>query len=520
MSIFGEIYINSAINKAVAQIRREKGAYTRAAGKMKADNESKTDNIGNDSTDISSPNASNPENRKLSKKEKRKAKQIERAEREAPVEPIGTEKINNNNTVQPGNHSNENIPASQSTNQNVNIDAAMGGMVNPVQEDPYDLGIHINYNEMFSNDGERNLFDMNSVNLPQDQNIYANRLYGIKQPQDQFGFAQSQFIPQQPQQQNNLPMVVNNPAVPFAGFGRHRVDQPKPVVEKPVKNPPDNVDISGMPNLTQAMDITDFRKKDVRMMGVVETNPSIEVTEPPKPIETIFNNEPMFSEYPYLKEIQAIANKNGYQISFMKRPDNTGLINCFVCDQKGVPIPRKGFTIDTGSIIDRRKKIFPCIQQYYEGVNPYHLFKKPDGKGKDALNDEIITELIQSGCTTARPMYTDDIVNLNAYVALITCPANKQDRQYVYGRLLELYKDGTLSEKLATMNHARFRVAEYIKNSGIILLSTAGVPINYGGDYYQNPPMQLKISKSKVKTLVGDALIPDNSKEGLEEVDD
>ena len=73
--------------------------------------------------------------------------------------------------------------------------------------------------------------------------------------------------------------------------------------------------------------------------------------------------------------------------------------------------------------------------------------------------------------------------------------------------MVDLYKNGTLAEALATAPGARFRILEYNKGSGTILLDSGGVFSNFGGTYTPNERIQLKITKDKCKTLRGDNII-------------
>lgn len=568
LSLFDRIEIAVAVSRGEAQFRREQAKFkreqrrdNRAAGNNKDNGDKPDSNTGNNATfesdkdkknetvvnTESNPtvnaeptgketNANNvsatkptPETHKKSAKtvsETPKTEQQINAEAEAPEEPAGSEKIN--------------TTAEAAVEEPV--EAAMGGNVR-VEDTPPNImdlgcGVVIDLDKMCGNTSTpSNPFDQVSTQHP--INPVADMMQFQVNPiasMDTYGNLinnQQNVNPvpvQYPQQMQNPinPIATPNtiiPPAPPVGYGHHKVDMPVP--PKPQKGPkskPDTVDMEGMPDITDGMEITDFKKFDARTVGVVEDKVSMDVE--PIPPTSIFknNNEVLYHDYPYLAEIEKLALEKGYQIGYAHRK-NTNLVECHIYSNDGTPINEKGFVIDPGMIIDRRKKIFAGITPFYEGCNAYPLFinsgdNKNGKKSGNVLNVDILTGLIVGGNRTVdgvRGMYSEDFRNLNKFVALITIPTDKNspaDRKYIQNRLVELYKNGVFSEALATAPGARFRVIEYNKNSGAILLDTAGVTNYFGGQYIPNERIQLKITKDKCKVLRGENIIdiPENRK--------
>lgn len=298
---------------------------------------------------------------------------------------------------------------------------------------------------------------------------------------------------------------------------RHRVDEPK--VEKPVKPPkaePDVVDMGGMPNMGKVIQLQPpVERFDVRTYGVLQESVPKEVDQNAiKPVSIFPANANLYKDHPYLEEIEKIALSNGYQIAFAKQ---RGLIGCVVCKQTGEPIAGKAFTIDTGYIIDHREKIFIGINPFYEGMNAYPLMidnrTNGDKKSPKTLNIEFISKLIIAGNQFAngvKGMYSQDFIDLNSIIPLITIPTkniDRNNRKYIQNRLVGLYKDGTLSNIAAQHPNNRFRIAHYDPNSGTIILDSCGVPKHYGDGVFPDDKIQIKITKDKFKVLYGENVI-------------
>lgn len=560
LSIFDRIEIAVAVSRGERNFRKEQINFrkeqkraNRAAGDNKNNGINPDSNTGNTTpTDSSkdknqkpveqkknSPAAEDPKKTEQKKseepkkteqkKEHPKTEQQINAEAQAPEEPAGAEKIKNN------------------TADHVVVDsepqAAMNSVVGVRDSDPsrmdfsYFGDMSIDLDKMNGGDGTAgNLFNQQPVQQPNQRSFNpVVTMMGGNPMAGQFAvdpsmatmntYAQmlnQQGVVQQPPIQGVPGAPVNpvqqgQPFVPPVGHGNHRVDYPeKPKPPKGPKSKPDVIDMEGMPDVIEGAEVTHFPKFNATTVGVVEDKPSME-TEPVSIVNKFKdNNEQYFKEFPFLAEVEKIALDNGYQIGFTVRP--TKLIDCYIYSVSNVnqPIQGKGFTIDPGMIIDRRKKVFAGIRNFYEGENAYPLFntgKSENGKkGSNTLNVELITNLIVGGNMAVqgvRGMYTDDFRNLNKYVALITMPTNKngpEDRKYMQKRLVDLYK-ANIYEDVLMGSTARFRVAEYIKSSGTILLDTAGVPTNYGGSIPTIDRIQIKISKSDCRVLRGDSII-------------
>lgn len=560
LSIFDRIEIAMAVSRGERNFRKEQINFrkeqkraNRAAGDNKNNGINPDSNTGNATpTDSSKDKNQKPVEQKKNspaaeapkkteqkkseepkkteqKKEHPKTEQQINAEAQAPEEPAGAEKIKNN------------------TADHVVVDsepqAAMNSVVGVRDSDPsrmdfsYFGDMSIDLDKMNGGDGTAgNLFNQQPVQQPNQRSFNpvvtmmgGNPMAGqfavdpsmatmntYAQMLNQQGVVQQTPIQGVPGAPVN-PVQQGQPFVTPVGHGNHRVDYPeKPKPPKGPKSKPDVIDMEGMPDVIEGAEVTHFPKFNATTVGVVEDKPSME-TEPVSIVNKFKdNNEQYFKEFPFLAEVEKIALDNGYQIGFTVRP--TKLIDCYIYSVSNVnqPIQGKGFTIDPGMIIDRRKKVFAGIRNFYEGENAYPLFntgKSENGKkGSNTLNVELITNLIVGGNMAVqgvRGMYTDDFRNLNKYVALITMPTNKngpEDRKYMQKRLVDLYK-ANIYEDVLMGSTARFRVAEYIKSSGTILLDTAGVPTNYGGSIPTIDRIQIKISKSDCRVLRGDSII-------------
>lgn len=521
LTIFDRIKIAAAVHQGQRDFEREMANYKkeqrradRAAGKNENNGENTdSNNSGNTTSD-------KKRGKKKNQSTEVKTEQQINAEAQAPEEPAGAEKIKGEVVVE--------APLEAAMGGNVHIDDQKSGKLEF-------MGASIDIKQMAGEQpvGNGNIFQQaepyTAMTNPMQQ-FEINPMAGMN--------TYGAFVNQQQPGSFNPAVGTFNPALPAGmapnfnpvtqmmmptqqqpGHGLHKIDNPaKPKPQKPPKAEPEQVDTTGMPNPAEGMEVVQSKKIDVRTYGGLVTD-QIPQAAASAPVVNRFeeNNKIFYRDYPYLAEVEKVALDNGYQIGFIIRP-NTNLIECHVYTNDGVPIPGKGFVIDPGMIIDRRKKIFPVIAQFYEGMNAYPLFvnnpnTKDDGKkAGNILNVEVLTALIIGGSSAVegRGMYSEDFRNLNKFVALITIPTDKiqgADRKYIQNRLVDLYKDGTFSNALAAAPGSRFRVAEYNKSSGTILLDTYGVPANFGGQYVPNERIQLKITKDKCKTLTGDNII-------------
>ena len=531
MSILGRIEVALAIHEGNKQFRKELRANNREAGAKKNHKTGESfDNSTNkqqekpiNSTPVNeTPNTLKEKNTSVKKKEKKnppKTEQQINAEAEAPAEPAGAE--------QPA--MKKSVP-----------DIPMASMSTPVHIEEPQRGV-LNMNGVLINTKDV----MQRPDVSQQRNPINPAFNGAGVPI--IHNQQGNPIPMNPPQQANpinpafntagVPMIPQNmgfninpmpgmdvyaqrmaPQQPFPGMGNHKVDKPEVKPAKLVKSPPDNVNMEGMPNPGDAMEVQKFKVIDARTHGILEDKISKEVEK--VELKSVFpTNVNLYKEYPYLEEIEKIALDNGYQVGFTKTP--VGLIHCHIANADGKYIDNKGFTVDPGLIIDQRKKVFPGIACFYEGMNAYPLFinaggskdKKEKKSSSNVFNEELIKGLIIGGndnVSSAKGMYTEDYRNLNAIVALITIPTHKNspaDRKYIQNRLVDLYKSGIFNEALIINPNTRFRVAEYDSNTGTIILDNYMVFKNFGGQYYNGERIQFKITKDKCKMLRGENLV-------------
>lgn len=534
LSIFDRIKISAAccqgrleFERKMANAEKEQRRANRAAGKNKNSSTTNTDsdNIGSNQNLVQSDNKKDINSTQTGKKNKSKTSQTSEpkseqeinAEAQAPEESAGAEKIvaetvveNTVDAAMNGNVHIDDQPGGRLEFMGASIDLNKMGGEQPIAGNVFQQNVPIQTGHPTGGAAVHNPIPQFELNPMDGMNTYGNFI----NQQGSFNPAVSMINPV-------MPMI--NPSIqmqqPSVGHGHHKVDNPaKPKPAKPPKSEPEKVDISGMPNPADGMEVVENKKIDVRTYGEFVTD-KIPHEVDPAPVVNLFaeNNKAFYHDYPYLVEVEKVALDNGYQIGFAIR-HNTNLIECHIYNNDGTPIPGKGFTIDPGMIIDRRKKIFPAIAQFYEGMNAYPLFinnpnTKDDGKkAGNILNVDVLTALIVGGnnAVDTRGMYSEDFRNLNKFVALITIPTEKgsaADRKYIQNRLVDLYKSGVFTDALATVPGSRFRIAEYNKGSGTILLDTAGVPANFGGSYVPNERIQLKVTKDKCKTLRGDNII-------------
>lgn len=305
-------------------------------------------------------------------------------------------------------------------------------------------------------------------------------------------------LAQRPGIPNSNPFIIamesgleknNANQIPPIGLGRHKIDNPstkKPIVEKAK---PDNitVDIEGL-----EIPVEDPVVKE--MPDIISSVParteSIEEVIIPK-----FDNSYITSKYRYMADIEKLALDMGIQILMQPRQGSNGqecgLINCIVYTPESPnPNVAKGFTIDTGCIIDRRAKMFPTIiPAGYEDVPAYPVLVPKDGdkhgKSKNVLNEQLFRDMLVGGVLMLdknKSMYTKDFMQLNKCVALITMPTNnmnKETRVAVRERLMAAMKDGVFAAIHEKDSKSRFMFKSYSKKDQSFVLTNEGVPFRY-----------------------------------------
>ena len=301
------------------------------------------------------------------------------------------------------------------------------------------------------------------------------------------------------------PTVIQQAPVPIVP--KHKVDEPKHEKPKSAPRNPDPTTIDSSTSQTvKDMVHIEAVKPNVTIddTNIVPDVAPVDTTLPP-PVSKFKGNQILIQNYPFLGDIERIALDNGYQIAF-RYIDTINVIMCAVCNAETLqPIEGKGFVIDLGNIIDKRKKIFLDFPIIFERLPAYFLFAKSDKGNK--LNSEFIKNLIVGGHATAanvKPMYTPEFLDLNAHVAMITLNSlnvNADDRRYIHDRLLKGMAIGIFNEVRHNDPLTRFRIARYDKKTKTIILDSAGVPLNYGQKYQPHPRHQILIEEKKMVNL-------------------
>ena len=542
MSILSRIEVAIGVISGNRQFRKELRAYNRAAG-AKNNNEAKQPSVN--STNIDQSNNTEPyeetnqndkdhaiveKNPEIKKEEqsnntevkssteekKPKTEQQINAEAEAPIEQAGAEQIKAEGVVQELPIANMNTPVhiAEPTPGVLNMDGVCINTKDVMQPVNHQSAIQQQTQHTVQPMFNPIVIPSNDIPAPTQANPINPAFTAAGNPMMPGGFNLNP-IPGMDTYNQHLSNIH-----PQAGVGHHKIDNPQPAKPpKPPKASQDKVDMTGMPNLMNGMEVQKFESFDARTHGILEENVSKEVEK--VPLKSVFpTNADLYKDHPYLAEVEQVALDNGYQIGFAVRPN--GLIDCNIANAEGQYINTKGFMIDPGLIIDRRKKVFPGLKAFYEGENAYPLFinsntKDKDGGKKDkksanVFNEELIKTLIVGGneAITAKGMYTEDFRNLNAIVALITIPTDKNgpaDRKYIQNRLIDIYKSGVFNEALAINPNARFRIMDYNSSTGTIILDSSGVFKNFGGQYFDGEHIQFKITKDKCKMLRGENII-------------
>ena len=278
------------------------------------------------------------------------------------------------------------------------------------------------------------------------------------------------------------------------GKGNHKVDNPQPPKPPVIKSEKDNVNV----DLDAIkVDTNPPKPKKEWPNGVcspVIPNPEQPVVEEQK---ALFDNSLLKNKYRYLADIEKIGLDNGVQVRFVERLglDNNpnGLIDVLSFTGYTNPNEYKCFTIDTGCLYDKRAKVFPGIFEYgYEMVNAYPVLvpKSEDAKGKsksrNEVNTQLFTDIFKGGVQMldkVRGMYSNELMELNRNVALITTPTKNMDadtRKKVRDRLFAALNSGVFKAALDIEPNSRFMFKNYDKKTGCFTLTNQGVPKYFG----------------------------------------
>lgn len=322
---------------------------------------------------------------------------------------------------------------------------------------------------------------------------------------------------------NNIPtgnVVIPQPiVVEQPGFGNHRVDTPpKPKVPKAE---PDKVE----------MDLPDIKVECITNSAVkpdiIQSTP-ISVPDNKSPIPEVLPNErnkDVILQYPYLAEIEKVANKNNIMLEMQLNPnaankDFSGIIICQAYNaDNGQFNVFKTFGIDTGVIIDTRIKLIinrdMKPESYYEDMHYYSLFDKvKDESGKNqkkSLDLRLLDDFFKGGFDniSKKEMFPQDIMELNKIVSLITVPSGTGMYNEIRKQLLEAMKNGDFGFMIPNAAGItkdgsicmRFAVVDSNPHNKEFILSSVGVPYRHAFPYTSTKDANMYFSPGKKPRL-------------------
>lgn len=280
-----------------------------------------------------------------------------------------------------------------------------------------------------------------------------------------------------------------------SGRGNHKVDNPQPPKPPIIKSGADNinVDISAI-----KIDAKPPKPKK-EMPDVVPSEAIVDATAAPVVDEKpVFDNSIIKNKYRYLGDIEKIAIDNRVQVLFKERlgldGNPNGLIDVIsYTEGSNQPNSYKCFTIDTGSLYDKRAKVFPGIVQYgYEDMNAYSVLipkndeDKSKSKSKNEINFQLFDNIFKGGIQMLdgmRGMYSNEMRELNKCIALITMPTKNMDadtRKKIKDRLFAAMRGGVFKKAFDMEPNSRFIFKSYDKKTKCFTLSNVGVPKYFG----------------------------------------
>lgn len=296
------------------------------------------------------------------------------------------------------------------------------------------------------------------------------------------------------------------------GKGNHKIDNPQPPKPPKIKAEEDNVDVN-----LNAIHIDTVPPKPPKAWPDAVNNPLPQAEVQQEVPTPVFDNSQLINKYRYLGDIEKIALANGVQVQFIPRVglDNNpnGLISCISYTEPSKPNPYKGFTIDTGVIMDKRAKVYPAIvESGYEDMQAYPvLIPKDDksdakGKSKNVINEQLFNDIFKGGVNMLGPrgMYSPDYLELNRCVAMITMPTNSMNsetRKAIRDRLLAAVKVGVFTWAFQHEPNSRFMFKNYDKKTGCFTLSNKGVPYRYGGHYLAKKEVEIYFGIDEVRVV-------------------
>lgn len=436
--------------------------------------------------------------------EAKKATKVDKAETESPSEKAGAEKIN--------------ADENQTTVNDVGEAAMAGGAI--ADNDPSVInccGVQFNMGKVAEGEPIPNNMAQPQQATPgfnpqmQQPNMMPNMQFGYAPAP---GFVATPRSPQENEYLKYLEMQKQAAANVHAGFGNHKVDNPQPPKQKPVKAEEDNVNVD-LSNIH--VDVNPAKPPKQWPDSVNNPLPNPEVTiELPKPA---FDNSALKAKFKYLEDVENIALQNGVQVLFTERPGSdgnpSGLIECASYTTSSEPNLFKCFTIDTGVLIDRRAKVIPAVLvggNAYEDYQMYPVHVKTDdqkgGKSKNEVNNKLFDDIFKGGINNinTKGMYTQDYLELNKVVALSTMPTNNMNsetRKAARDRLLEAMKTGVFENalKMAPNSRFMFKPGSYDKKTGSFVLTNVGVPFRFGGPRLSTKNVEITFGIKEVKIV-------------------
>lgn len=296
------------------------------------------------------------------------------------------------------------------------------------------------------------------------------------------------------------------------GKGNHKIDNPQPPKPPKIKAEEDKVDVD-----LNAIYVETAPPKPPKEWPTAVNNPLPQAEVEQEVATPVFDNTPLINKFRYLGDIEKIALENGVQVQFMPRVgldgNPNGLISCISYTEPTKPNPYKGFTIDTGVIIDKRAKVYPAIvQSGYEDMQAYPVLVPKDdksegkGKSKNVINEQLFNDIFKGGVNMLGPrgMYSPDYLELNKCVAMITMPTNNMSgdtRKAVRDRLLAAVKAGVFATAFQHEPNSRFMFKNYDKKTGCFTLTNKGVPYRYGGQYLANKEVEIYFGIDEVRVV-------------------
>ena len=236
-------------------------------------------------------------------------------------------------------------------------------------------------------------------------------------------------------------------------------------------------------------------------MTVPRANPMAGVFSP---VEQEPSTNQIWSNFPFVGEIISIANRNGYMIQaepIMHYGRLVGIL--FKTYNDSGFLPNKTFSVDLGTVIDKRYGIWPS------GVNENNLipfeycniaYYLTDGEQN--LNADLIDKIIKFGFggldqkTLGRyVLYREPLIKTNQRIELLqmqTCYMSHDDRSIIRGACIRV------ASKLPR-EYGRFGFESLDPANLEFVLNNSGVPDYTGGPVSARKPMRILMTPKRDK---------------------